>query len=100
MMKTQNEKTLEYLIKHRSATSIELRRATESSYPVIRRCINLIKDRIVRHEGEFVKKNNDDPNDYLSIIKIFNGMLERPNLKDTRRTFLSAVCEDLVVGIS
>ena len=25
-------------------------------------------------------------------------MLERPNLKDTRRTFLSAVCEDLVVG--
>ena len=66
--------------------------------PVIRRCINLIKDRIVRHEGEFVKRNKDDPNDYSSIIKIFNGMLERPNLKDTRRTFLSAVCEDLVVG--
>ena len=66
--------------------------------PVIRRCINLIKDRIVRHEGEFVKKNKDDPNDYSNIIKIFNGMLERPNLKDTRRTFLSAVCEDLVVG--
>ena len=66
--------------------------------PVIRRCVNLIKDRLVRHEGRFVKKNTKDTTDYTAILDIFTKMLEKPNGKDTRRTFLSAVSEDLVVG--
>lgn len=47
--------------------------------PVIRRCVNLIKDRLVRHEGRFVKKNIEDTTDYTAILDIFTRMLEKPN---------------------
>lgn len=66
--------------------------------PVVRRCINLIKDRLVRHEGEFVKKDINDTTDYSEVIQLLNRMITKPNNKDTRRTFLAAVTEDLIVG--
>lgn len=68
------------------------------SNPIVRRCVNIIKDKLTSQKYEFVKKYKDDTNDYSDLIKNLNEMLDNPNSLDTRRTFFSAVDEDLIVG--
>lgn len=66
--------------------------------PIVRRCINIIKDKLVRQPYEFTNKDIGDTSDYSDIIKSLNNVLERPNNIDDRRSFFSAIDEDLVSG--
>lgn len=66
--------------------------------PIVRRCVNIIKDKLVRQPYEFTNKNPADTTDYTNVINILNQMLERPNNVDDRREFFSSIDEDLVVG--
>ena len=65
---------------------------------IVRRCINIIKDRIVSLKWGFNKADINDPADYTEINKIFTNMLKNPNDKDNYRTFIAAITEDLVSG--
>lgn len=64
--------------------------------PIIRRCINIIKDKLVRQDYSFTKK--DPLGDYADIIGTAKNVIEKPNNTDDRRSFFSAVIEDLVSG--
>lgn len=66
--------------------------------PVVRRCINIIKDKLVRQPFEFTNKVPGDPTDYTGVITMFNDMLDKPNNIDTRLSFFTAIHEDLVSG--
>lgn len=62
---------------------------------IVRRCINIIKDKLVRQPYEFVSKTTDDNEELISIL---TKVLEKPNNEDNRRTFKSSIYEDLVSG--
>lgn len=62
---------------------------------VVRRCINIIKDAIVRKK---LVIEDIDGNDNKELKAIFSNLFASPNDEDTARTFRSAVIEDLTEG--
>jgi phage portal protein BeeE len=62
---------------------------------IVRRCVNIIKDAIVKKK--FVVESIDG-NDNEELIKIFTNIFKYPNADDSNRSFLSMVAEDCIVG--
>ena len=62
---------------------------------VVRRCINIIKDAIVKKK---LVIEDVDGNDNRELKAIFANLFEHPNDDDTARTFKAAVIEDLACG--
>jgi HK97 family phage portal protein len=63
--------------------------------PVVRRCINLIKDSIVKREYRLkvLKEGN-----YDEQIAQVNNILQKPNIDDNYRTLINALLDDILIG--
>jgi HK97 family phage portal protein len=80
-------------------TAGNLRRFAET--PVVRRAINLIKDRIAAMDWQVRVKRECLPGDVAYLArksKALRGMLQEPNASDSFRTLLEQVLEDALVG--
>jgi phage portal protein BeeE len=76
-----------------------LRRFAET--PVVRRAINLIKDRVASMDWQVRLKRDHDPEKVAFAAKrakILRHALEFPNAADSLRTLLEQVIEDALVG--
>jgi HK97 family phage portal protein len=80
-------------------TAGNLRRFAET--PVVRRAINIIKDRIASMDWQVRVKRECLPGDvayFAQKTKALRGMLQEPNDTDSFRTLLEQVLEDALVG--
>jgi HK97 family phage portal protein len=80
-------------------TAGNLRRFAET--PVVRRAINIIKDRIASMDWQVRVKRECMPGDVAFLAqksKALRGMLQEPNDTDSFRTLLEQVLEDALVG--
>jgi len=80
-------------------TAMNLRRFAET--PVVRRAINLIKDRIASMDWQVRVKREYLPGDVAFLTRkttALRGMLLEPNDSDSFRTLLEQVLEDALVG--
>jgi phage portal protein BeeE len=80
-------------------TPVNLRRFAET--PVVRRAINLIKDRVAAMDWQVRLKRDEDPEKVAFAEKrarILRRSLEFPNASDSFRTLLSQAIEDALVG--
>lgn len=65
------------------------------SNPVVRRCIDIIKDRLTLYPIRVV---SNDGMEHTKEIQRVSNVLSHPNNDDDALSFRSQVCEDLVVG--
>ena len=82
------------------ATPANLRRFAET--PVVRRAINLIKDRIASMDWQVRVKREYLPGDVAYLArkgKALRVMLQEPNESDSFRTLLEQVLEDALTGV-
>ncbi|HTX40772.1 MAG TPA: phage portal protein [Acidobacteriaceae bacterium] len=80
-------------------TPANLRRFAET--PVVRRAINLIKDRVAAMDWQVRLKRDSDPQQVSAAQergKILRRSLEFPNASDSFRTLLEQAIEDALVG--
>lgn len=80
-------------------TPVNLRRFAET--PVVRRAINLIKDRVAAMDWQVRLKRDQDPGKVAFAEKrarILRRSLEFPNASDSFRTLLEQAIEDALVG--
>jgi phage portal protein BeeE len=80
-------------------TPANLRKFAET--PVVRRAINLIKDRVASMDWQVRLKRDHDPEKVAFAAKrakILRQSLEFPNASDSLRTLLEQVIEDALVG--
>jgi phage portal protein BeeE len=80
-------------------TPANLRRFAET--PVVRRAINLIKDRVASMDWQVRLKRDHDPEKVAFAAKraqVLRHALEFPNASDSLRTLLEQVIEDALVG--
>jgi phage portal protein BeeE len=80
-------------------TPANLRKFAET--PVVRRAINLIKDRVASMDWQVRLKRDHDPEKVsfaAKRAKILRQSLEFPNASDSLRTLLEQVIEDALVG--
>ena len=78
-------------------TPENLRRFAET--PVVRRAINLIKDRVAAMQWQVrVRAYCVVPADAAERMAALRGSLEEPNEADSLRTLLEQVLEDMLVG--
>ena len=80
-------------------TPANLRRFAET--PVVRRAINLIKDRVASMDWQVRLKRDHDPEKVAFAAKrakVLRQSLECPNAADSLRTLLEQVIEDALVG--
>ncbi len=80
-------------------TPANLRRFAET--PVVRRAINLIKDRVAAMDWQVRLKRDQDPDKVAFAAKrgkILRRSLEFPNASDSFRTLLEQTIEDALVG--
>ena len=78
-------------------TPENLRRFAET--PVVRRAINLIKDRIAAMQWQVrVRAHCAVPEDAVERMAALRWSLEEPNESDSLRTLLEQVLEDMLVG--
>lgn len=80
-------------------TPVNLRRFAET--PVVRRAINIIKDRVASLDWQ-VRLKRDYNSDQVSYAKrrlrVLRSALEHPNPSDSFRTLIEQVIEDALVG--
>ena len=80
-------------------TPINLRRFAET--PVVRRAINVIKDRIAAMDWQVRVRRGVDPTENAEIAKRLTALrrtLEEPNAVDNFRTLIEQVIEDALTG--
>ncbi|HEX4065136.1 MAG TPA: phage portal protein [Acidobacteriaceae bacterium] len=80
-------------------TPVNLRRFAET--PVVRRAINLIKDRVASMDWQVRLKRDHDPDKVAFAAKratILRRSLEFPNPSDSFRTLIEQAIEDALVG--
>lgn len=80
-------------------TPANLRRFAET--PVVRRAINLIKDRVASLDWQIRLKRDyrtEDVDDAKGRMRVLRHALEHPNVTDSFRTLLEQVLEDALVG--
>jgi phage portal protein BeeE len=80
-------------------TPVNLRRLAET--PVVRRAINLIKDRVSAMDWQVRLKRDSDPEQVSAAAergKVLRRSLEFPNASDSFRTLLEQAIEDTLVG--
>ena len=80
-------------------TPVNLRRFAET--PVVRRAINLIKDRVAAMDWQVRLKRDHDPEKVAFAAKrarILRRSLEFPNASDSFRTLIEQAIEDALVG--
>jgi len=80
-------------------TAANLRRFAET--PVVRRAINIIKDRIASMDWQVRVKREYLPGDVAYLARrtrALRAMLQEPNASDSFRTLLEQVLEDALVG--
>jgi hypothetical protein len=80
-------------------TPVNLRRFAET--PLVRRAINLIKDRIAAMDWQVRLRRDSDPDQVSSAgerAKILRHSLEFPNASDSFRVLLEQAIEDALVG--
>jgi phage portal protein BeeE len=80
-------------------TPVNLRKFAET--PVVRRAINLIKDRVASMDWQVRLKRDHDPEKVTFVEKrarILRHSLEFPNASDSFRTLIEQAIEDALVG--
>ena len=80
-------------------TPANLRRFAET--PVVRRAINVIKDRIAAMDWQVRVRRGVNPEDVTSLSKKLHGLrrvLEEPNAVDSFRTLIEQAIEDALTG--
>ena len=80
-------------------TPLNLRRFAET--PVVRRAINVIKDRIAAMDWQVRVRRGARPTDEIEArnrLTALRGMLEEPNASDSFRTLIEQVIEDALTG--
>jgi len=80
-------------------TPMNLRRFAET--PVVRRAINVIKDRIAAMDWQVRVRRGVKPGDLAlaeSKLRALRRMLEEPNAADSFRTLIEQVIEDMLTG--
>ncbi|MGA8529579.1 MAG: phage portal protein [Acidobacteriaceae bacterium] len=80
-------------------TPVNLRRFAET--PVVRRAINLIKDRVASMDWQVRLKRDHDPETVAFAakrLKVLRRSLEFPNASDSFRTLIEQAIEDALVG--
>jgi phage portal protein BeeE len=80
-------------------TPVNLRKFAET--PVVRRAINLIKDRVASMDWQVRLKRDHDPEKVAFVEKrarILRHSLEFPNASDSFRTLIEQAIEDALVG--
>jgi HK97 family phage portal protein len=80
-------------------TPMNLRRFAET--PVVRRAINVIKDRIAAMDWQVRVRRGVGPGDVAGIaakLKVLRRTLEEPNAVDSFRTLIEQVIEDALTG--
>jgi len=78
-------------------TPMNLRRFAET--PVVRRAINVIKDRIAAMDWQVrVRRGGLDGSDAERKLRALRRMLEEPNQTDSFRTLMEQVIEDALTG--
>jgi phage portal protein BeeE len=80
-------------------TPVNLRRFAET--PVVRRAINVIKDRIAAMDWQVRVRRGAGPADEVEVTKRLTAlrrMLEEPNAVDSFRTLMEQVIEDALTG--
>jgi HK97 family phage portal protein len=80
-------------------TPVNLRRFAET--PVVRRAINVIKDRIAAMDWQVRVRRGVNPKDVTSLTKKLQGLrrvLEEPNAVDSFRTLIEQAIEDALTG--
>ena len=80
-------------------TPANLRRFAET--PVVRRAINVIKDRIAAMDWQIRVRRGVDPGDVAFVarkLKALRRTLEEPNAVDSFRTLIEQVIEDALTG--
>ncbi len=80
-------------------TPANLRRFAET--PVVRRAMNVIKDRIASMDWQVRLRRSVRPGevaDEAEKLRVLRGMLEEPNETDSFRTLIEQVIEDVLTG--
>ena len=80
-------------------TPVNLRRFAET--PVVRRAINLIKDRIASMDWQVRVRRDVEPADVFEAqnkLRALRRVLEEPNAADSFRTLMEQVIEDALTG--
>ena len=80
-------------------TPMNLRRFAET--PVVRRAINVIKDRIAAMDWQVRVRRGARPTDEVEVLNrltALRAMLEEPNASDSFRTLIEQVIEDALTG--
>ena len=80
-------------------TTVNLRRLAET--PVVRRAINVIKDRIAAMDWQVRVRRGVGPGDVADVatkLKALRRTLEEPNAVDSFRTLIEQVIEDALTG--
>jgi len=80
-------------------TPMNLRRFAET--PVVRRAINVIKDRIAAMDWQVRVRRGAGPADAAEVVKKLRALrrtLEEPNASDSFRTLMEQVIEDALTG--
>ena len=78
-------------------TAANLRRMAEQ--PIVRRAINLVKDRVVNMRWQVGLKSTVRPTpENQARLAVLQRLMEAPNPQDSFRTMMEPVLEDLIVG--
>ena len=78
-------------------TAVNLRRMAEQ--PVVRRAINLVKDRIVNMRWQVELKPNVAPGEHTARrLAALRRLMDAPNPQDSFRTWAEPLLEDVIVG--
>ena len=78
-------------------TAANLRRMAEQ--PIVRRAINLVKDRVVNMRWQVSLKPHGKPNEHTDErLAILRRLMLAPNPQDSFRTLVEQVLEDVIVG--